>query len=124
MGFSEGPKDHVEPRLMDVDRAKREFLSLKKKLSPKCPLPTNKQKEAKKGPAYFTCIINMLIEATIDGLPCDYDPRALTTVTVNNSPLRTLARRVDGAASGIETDPGERCQRQARADSRHDLRGK
>lgn len=82
---------------MDVKRAKREYLALKKKLKPKCPLPKNKQKGKKKGPAYFTCIINMLIEANTDGLPCDYDPRELTTVTVNNAPLRTLARRVDGA---------------------------
>lgn len=28
---------------------------------------------------------------------CDYDPRTLTTVTVGGRPLRTLARRVDGA---------------------------
>ena len=87
----------VEPRLMDVKRARREYLALKKQLKPKCPLPKNKQKGKKKGPAYFTCIINMLIEANADGLPCDYDPRELTTVTVNNAPLRTLARRVDGA---------------------------
>ncbi len=90
----------VEPRLMDVKRARREYLALKKKLKPKCPLPKNKQKGKKKGPAYFTCIINMLIEANADGLLCDYDPRELTTVTVNNAPLRTLARRVDGAFPG------------------------
>lgn len=28
---------------------------------------------------------------------CDYDPRTLTTVTIGGRPLRTLARRVDGA---------------------------
>src|SRR5207248_3534551 len=47
--------------------------------------------------AFFTGIINMLIEANIQGLPCEYDPRELTTVTLNGAPLRTLARRVDGA---------------------------
>ncbi|MDQ3815017.1 MAG: hypothetical protein M3347_13840 [Armatimonadota bacterium] len=57
----------------------------------------NKQKGEKRAAAYFTGIINMLIEANTEGLPCDYDPRALTTVTLNNVPLRTLARRVDGA---------------------------
>ena len=31
---------------------------------------------------------------------CDYDPRTLTTVTKNRRPLRTLARRVDGAYPG------------------------
>ncbi|HEX5733361.1 MAG TPA: hypothetical protein VF131_11055 [Blastocatellia bacterium] len=57
----------------------------------------NKQKGEKKAPAYFTGLINMLVEANVEGLPCDYDPRELTTVTFNNAPLRTLARRVDGA---------------------------
>lgn len=93
-------KERVEPNLMDVKRAKREYQSLKKKLKPKCPLPSNKQKGAKKGPAYFTCMINMIIEAHSKGLPCDFDPRELTTVTMNKAPLRTLARRVDGAFPG------------------------
>ena len=58
----------------------------------------NKQKGQKKTEAYFTGIINMLIEANAEGYHCDYDPRELTcTVTVRDSPLRTLARRVDGA---------------------------
>ena len=39
----------------------------------------------------------MLIEAGIADSPCDYDPRALTTITRDAMPLRTLARRVDGA---------------------------
>jgi hypothetical protein len=39
----------------------------------------------------------MLIEANARGLSCDYDPRHLTTVTADHGPLRTLARRVDGA---------------------------
>lgn len=87
----------VEPRLMDVKRAKSEFDALKKKLKPSCYIPLNKQKGKKKTPAYFTGIINMLIEAHSKGLPCDFDPRELTTVTRDGVPLRTLARRVDGA---------------------------
>ncbi len=43
----------------------------------------------------------MLIEANIGGAPCDYDPHGLTTVTDNQRPLRTLARRVDGAFPSI-----------------------
>jgi len=39
----------------------------------------------------------MLIEANAGGFPCEYDPRALTTVTRDGAPLRTLARRIDGA---------------------------
>jgi hypothetical protein len=57
----------------------------------------NKQKGKKRAPAYLTGIINMLIEANAQGLPCDYDPRTLTVVTRDGSPFRTLARRVDGA---------------------------
>jgi hypothetical protein len=39
----------------------------------------------------------MLIEENLKGLPCNYDPKKLTTVTRDGIPLRTLARRVDGA---------------------------
>jgi len=39
----------------------------------------------------------MLIEAYSKGLQCDYAPRQLTTITRNGKPLRTLARRIDGA---------------------------
>lgn len=89
--------EFVEPRLMDADQARAKFETLQRCLNPTCPLPMNKQKGDKRAPAFFTCIINMLIEANADGLPCDYDPHELTTVTMNNAPLRTLARRVDGA---------------------------
>ena len=57
----------------------------------------NKQRGTKKAPAYLTGIINMIIERNSKGAPCDYDPRELTTFTKDSSPLRTLARRVDGA---------------------------
>jgi hypothetical protein len=91
--------EEVKPQLMDAKRAKSVYNKLYKELRPKCPLPMNKQKGDKKSPAYFTGIINMLIEANTGGLPCNYDPRALTTITLNGAPLRTLARRVDGAFS-------------------------
>ncbi len=87
----------VEPRLMDARQAKQLFDKLHKKLHPKCPIPINKQKGEKKFPAYLTGIINMIIEAFAPGHPCDFDPRTLTTVTKNGYPLRTLARRIDGA---------------------------
>ncbi len=38
-----------------------------------------------------------MIEANAEGFPCNHDPRKLTAFTRNNAPLRTLARRVDGA---------------------------
>jgi hypothetical protein len=39
----------------------------------------------------------MLIESNSRGLPCNYNPMELTSVTVDGAPVRTLARRVDGA---------------------------
>lgn len=91
--------NYVEPRLMDVDKASKTFNELYDKLKPSCPIPMNKQKGNKKAPAYFTAIINIIIESVIpsDNYKCDYDPRKLTAVTTNGFPLRTLARRVDGA---------------------------
>lgn len=38
----------------------------------------------------------MLIEANCGGLPVNFNPLELTTVTRGSIPLRTLARRVDG----------------------------
>jgi hypothetical protein len=93
--------EHVEPHLMNSDEAKKEFCRLKKKLSPQCPLPMNKQKGSKKAYAYLTCIINMLIEEATHGFECNYDPRALTTITNNGAPLRTFARRMDGAFPSV-----------------------
>lgn len=67
-------------------KPERRFLNQPKYFSPKCPLPRNKQKGGKKAPAYFTGIVNMLVEASIQGLPCDYNPRRLTTVTRSGVP--------------------------------------
>lgn len=93
--------NYVAPRLMDVDRARAEFERLRTTLNPSCPLPLNKQRGDKKAPAYFTGIVNMLVEAHSFGQSCDYDPRRLTTVTSKGAPLRTFARRVDGAFPSI-----------------------
>ncbi|MEX2288344.1 MAG: hypothetical protein WD648_14710 [Planctomycetaceae bacterium] len=90
--------EFVEPRLMSGEQARKEYRKLCARLrSAKCPIPLNKQKGEKKAPAFLTAIVNMLIEENAAGMPCDYDPRALTTVTVGKAPLRTLSRRVDGA---------------------------
>jgi hypothetical protein len=87
----------VERLLMTAEQAAKLFAKHKQRLCPSCPVPMNKQKGKKKAAAYFTGLVNMLIEANAKGYPCDYDPRALTTITAHSAPLRTLARRVDGA---------------------------
>jgi hypothetical protein len=90
--------EFVEPRLMDVVRAKRLFKELCDQYRPeRCDIPWNKQKGKKKTPAYLTAIVGMLIKAHAPGITFDLDPRSLTTITRNGRPLRTLARRVDGA---------------------------
>ena len=92
--------EYVEPRLMDATRACDTFENLRSKLSPGCPLPMNKQKGAMKAHNFLTCIVNMLVEAGTNGLPCDYDPRRLTTLTQGEKPARTLSRRLDGCFPG------------------------
>jgi len=87
----------VEPRLMDAADAAKEFERIRRKTRSTLPVPMNKQKGEKRRPAYLTAIVNMLIGANIGRLPCDYDPRKLTTFTRDGTPLRTLARRIDGA---------------------------
>lgn len=88
---------YVEPRLMNAAKANEVYTDLVSQLGTTRPCPMNKQKGEKAKPSFFTGIINALIEANIGDLPCDYDPHGLTSVTRDGAPLRTLARRVDGA---------------------------
>jgi len=50
----------VERRLMNKDSARALFEKMRKQLSPKIPIPMNKQKGDKKAPAFLTAIVNML----------------------------------------------------------------
>lgn len=92
-----GLNNEVRPRLMDAAQAREVFTRLKKQLKPRCPIPMNKQKGKKKAPAYFTGIVNMLIESHCGECSCDFSPRQLTTITRNQVPLRTFSRWMDGA---------------------------
>ncbi len=94
----------VRENLMNKEEAEELFRSQKSLSSPQCKLPFNKQKDEKKDFAFLTCIVNMLIERELEGLPCDYDPRSLTTITINNRPFWTLSRRVDGSFPSV-TNP-------------------
>lgn len=93
--------DEVRFLLMDKNEARSEFEALREELDPSIPMPMNKQKGEKRAPAYLTAMVNMLVDQHGDGLPCDYDPRSLTSVTRAGVPLRTLARRVDGAFTSV-----------------------
>jgi len=90
-------ENHVEPRLMNAEQARALFEETKANVRPKTPIPMNKQTGEKKAPAYLTALVNMMIEHHGQELPVNFDPRQLTTITKNGKPLRTLARRVDGA---------------------------
>jgi hypothetical protein len=95
----------VRPKLMNANQAQMYYEDLVKKHNPKCLIPENKQSGDKKKIAYLTAIVNILIEANIANLPCDYDPRKLATITKDGRPIRTLARRVDGALlDGMELE--------------------
>ena len=87
----------VQHQLMNADEAKHMYERLLALQDYKLVAPMNKQKGDKKKVAYLTAMVNMLIEANADGIEYDHDPRQLTTVTRDGMPLRTLARRVDGA---------------------------
>lgn len=89
--------NYVEPRLMSAAQAKALFDEYQQALCPTCPIPMNKQKGEKKAEAYLTGLVNMIVQSRVGNQPVDYDPRELTTFTANGVPVRTLARRVDGA---------------------------
>lgn len=99
--------DFVSCKLMDKDKAEMTFNRVKSYYGtqePNCPLPMNKQKGNKRNYSFLTGIVNMLLDQNLDSLPCNYDPRSLTTVTHNRMPFRTMSRRVDGAFPAV-VDP-------------------
>jgi hypothetical protein len=88
----------VEPRLMDVDAARSLFEEVRARCNPPdAILPFNKQKGEKKTHAYLTGLVNMMLHECASVEQFNFDPRVLTTITRDDKPLRTLARRVDGA---------------------------
>lgn len=87
----------VSVLLMDADEAKERLAALISSSRSRRALVMNKQTGAKAGPSPLTNTVNLLIEVALQGESCDYDPRQLTTFTRRGVPVRTLARRVDGA---------------------------
>lgn len=87
----------AEPHLMDAPRAKKVFETLRKRLNPTVPVRMNLQKGKKRRPSYLTNTVNFLVEAHSGKFSFDHDPQALTMITRDGAPLRTLARRLDGA---------------------------
>ena len=84
----------VKANLMRVDEAARIFVPLfleyHQKLGFKSDSSRNKQRGDKAGPAFFTNIINILIEMNAEGFGCNFNPQQLTSFTYDNMPLRTF----------------------------------
>lgn len=93
--------DHIRWLLMDRAEAQQLFQQLQEELRPQCPIPQNKQKGEKAGPAYLTGIVNMLIEANLKDLPVDYNPLQLPTIASGTALQRTLSRRYDGCFPSV-----------------------
>jgi hypothetical protein len=91
----------VRPLLMDKTQAEALFKKLRRELRSNTVIPMNKQKGKKKKPAFLTGIVNMLVDVHRGAMPCDLDPRQLASVTRDGLPLRTLARRFDGAFPSV-----------------------
>jgi len=87
----------VRPKLMNVEQARDLYRETRDQFDHHCPIPMNKQRGVKRDVAFLTALVNMMVERHAEGLPCNYDPRELTTITRGRAPLRTMARRVDGA---------------------------
>lgn len=87
----------VETSLMDEKEAGETYNRLLREHKPTWATPWNKQKGDKKNPAYFTGIVNILLEHNLNGLPIDYNPKKLTTITEHGIPIRTFSRWMDGA---------------------------
>jgi hypothetical protein len=86
----------VQHQLMDLARAEAAYEKLRVQNKTITSAPRNKQTGEKATTAFLAAIVNLLVEANRDGVPCEIDPQYLTTFTRNDVPLRTLARRVDG----------------------------
>lgn len=94
---SQAINETIRPLLMDGREAETLFRELRASLKSKTLVPMNKQKGKKKKPAYLTGMVSMIVDAHRAEFECEHDPRRLTSVTTDGMPLRTLARRVDGA---------------------------
>jgi len=95
----------VEPVLMDGATAAAEYTRIHtSRASWNCHFPMNKQSGNMAHVNYLSAMVNMLAEQARGSVDFNDNPGGLITVTRDNIPVRTLARRLDGAYPGIN-DP-------------------
>lgn len=88
----------AQDRLQDAPAARDLFLKKEKsRRSWECPLPRNNQGIAENSKKFLTCLVNMIICENAGPFHCNFDPQNLVRLTHLGRPVRTLARRVDGA---------------------------
>lgn len=87
----------VAGNLMNLEKARGLYEDLLQEYRPRWPVVMNKQKGEKKGPAYLTGIVNILLEHELGNVPCDYNPQTLSYFTRRMILSGMLSRRVDGA---------------------------
>jgi hypothetical protein len=94
-GVINGP---VQQHLMDARAAKKFYSELRRKGKIfRGKVPLNRQKKAKSAVRYLTAATNLLVYRNCGKYKFDPNPQQLTAVTKKRMPVRTLARRVDGA---------------------------
>lgn len=91
----------ISKKLLDISTSEKLFNRLKSRYQPQCPIPMNKQKGNKKTKAFFTGMINMLIEANLKGCKVDYNPKKLTKILKEGDLIHTLSRRADGVFPSV-----------------------
>lgn len=98
-------EDVVAPALMDRAEAESEYLRLRAQRPVwRCAEARNLQSGDLSHPKYLAGLVNMVAEIELSDHTHDCNPNALITITRGRIPVRTLARRVDGAYPAVN-DP-------------------
>ena len=91
----------VKPKLQTLAQAQAMYARIKAASPPAGRVAMNKQKGDKATESYLTNMVNLLIGSNAESIDYAQDPGWLTTFTKDQLPVRTLARRVDGAFPAI-----------------------
>lgn len=91
----------AKSKLQTLAQAEAMYNRIKAGSPPAGRIAMNKQTGKKATASYLTNMVNLLIGSNSGGIDYEQDPKLLTTFTKDQLPVRTLARRVDGAFPAI-----------------------